>query len=321
MGSSQILSETPTNTFCGKPTPQTRAKQIKGCRGRNLDKGYLSVKGTSPAPEGLIQAGVEEVDFTRPDFTKYLEDKITKYHHDHDKIAKDEGKRAVLGEDEVVTFLKKADIRFMNELRTKKPPKRLVSRKKSVFRNGTKRDAEYTFRKSAEDSVIAQVTTRSGYSFGVIAGISAGAPIAKAGIKGIAKYSNTRAESSGSTETLKREMEAKATIGMGEKLIAIESVYHCDYDAECEFDFTVNKEYKFKYDLKTGREKGWKRMAKRLSRETGIGQLHIDVEQIGFEDCEQELTEDNCKKVHYCATFQTTLTDIRHKIEFSIKKY
>ena len=55
-------------------------------------------------------------------------------------------------------------------------PKRLMSSKTSVFRNRTKKEAQYMLRASTEDMVVAQVTTKKGFCLGVSTGLTIGAP-------------------------------------------------------------------------------------------------------------------------------------------------
>ena len=292
---------TPKRTYHGQETPVTDSLQLKGAS-RKLDREYC---GTEGATTSTTRVGVDEPDFTPSDFTKYLEDKITGKCSDE---AKAEGKHAVLQEEHVVNFLKKADIKLISfSNKQKRSPKRLVSRKQSIFHNkttGTR--AEYTFRKSAEDSVIAHVKTTKGFSLGVMAGSTGGAPMANAGIQANANYSHTREQSSGSSKTSKNEMEAKATIEPSTKLVAIDSEYHCDNEALCEFEFTVIKGCEIQYKLR---------------RNNGFydgGKKCINVEEIGFEDCEKDLTAaSKKKKVHCFAHFLTTITDVQHELEIS----
>ena len=79
-------------------------------------------------------------------------------------------------------------------------------------------------------------------------------------------------------------------------------MYHTDYEAKCEFDFSVKEGYQVTYKVGKKEKKNV-----------------VKVKEIGFEECDQDFETEGEKKVHILATFQTTLTSIEHEIDFNVE--
>lgn len=243
--------------------------------------------------------------------TAFLESKITAYHQDKEKQDKkkkkqDKNKRATLDESDVKKFLRKADVKyigFSNRL-PMDTPKRLMSEKRSVFKNKSLKEATYIIRKSAEDSVIAQLQTREGFSLGVNAGMSGGLPVGlNLGIS--ASYSQGTEHHSGSTVTSKREMEAHVVVPPQREVTATETTYHTDYTAVCEFDITVEESREIKY--KWGKD---------------FFRTDVDVKELpGFKKCEQDLIQEGKGRddlYHLSCSLQSKLTEVEHEFQVEL---
>ena len=237
------------------------------------------------------------------DFT-YLEKLITKH-----RGAKGETDNIILKEKEVVKLLKKSEVKFMcfssNSTRKSNLPKRLMSSKTSVFRNRSKNEAHYSLRACTEDMVVAQVTTKKGFSLGVATGLTLGAPTGGGGLFVWGSYSREREKSRGSSSVTRREMEARCTVEPSQKVVATESVYHTDYEANCKFDFSVKEGYQVTYKVP--------------NKNNFFKAKVVKVKEIGFEECDQDFETQGEKKVHILATFQTTLTSVEHEIDFNVE--
>ena len=274
-------------------------------------KGAKNVKGRKLKfqQKKAGEQGEDDVDFGVPDFTTYLERQITKYHHDIKGKKED---KITLEEEVVVKFLKYAEVKFMgfsNHSRKIKQPKRLVSCKTSVFKNKTKNAAQYILRASTEDTVMAQVSTRKGFSLGVATGLNIGSHLGGGGIQFGGSYHKEKEEMQGSSSASRREMEASAKVGPNQQLVATESVYAFDYEAECSFDFSVKEDYAVAYKVPR-----WKHL------EYFTKNKEVKVKQIGFKECNQEgIPTQKEKRVHLCTTFHTTLTGTEHEIDFEVE--
>ena len=99
-------------------------------------------------------------------------------------------------------------------------------------------------------------------------------------------------------------MEASATVEPKQQLLATESVYHTDYEANCKFDFTVKEGYELMYKIPNNTFRKGK---------------VVKVRDIGFEECEQDFETEGENKVHISATFHTTLTSVEHVMEFEVE--
>ena len=308
----QDIDETPTH---GVEQRGPARRQLRMCipseAGRIRDDGNKTNKdeGADEQPSEReddedANQGDDYPDFgVLEDFTTYLEKLIVEH-----RQKKGERGEFDLKEKEVKRFLMKADVKFVgfpngDRLKSSAKPKRLMSSKTSVFRNRTGKEASYILRASVEDSVMAQVSTKSGFSVGVAAGLTLGGPPGGAGILAGGSFSKEKEKQQGSSSVTKREMEAKATVGKDKKLVATESIYHIDYEADCKFDFSVEDKYKFEY-----------KVPKKIFNE------EVKAKDIGFKYCEEDFetaTED--KKVHITATFHTTLVSVQHEIDFVVK--
>ena len=133
--------------------------------------------------------------------------------------------------------------------RTCHPPKlkRLLSKKKSVFKNRTKTEVSYAFRMGAQDTTTASLTTRKGFRVGIL-GVLGGGGMGAQGAAGVgASYSKQTEVTKGQSKSDMRELQATVQVPSEKSLIATELVYSSDYDATCEFDITVDGSYKIKY--------------------------------------------------------------------------
>ena len=234
------------------------------------------------------------------DFTTYLESLIKRHRRD-----RGENDDIFLEEKQVSKMLKNAEIKFVgfhsNSPEKLNQRKRLMSSKTSVFRNMSKKEAQYSLKACTEDMVVAQVTTKKGFSLGVATGLALGAPTGGGGLFVGGSYSREKEKSSGSSSVTRREMEACCTVEPSQKVLATESVYHTDYEANCEFDFSVKEGYQLTYKILKKKK------------------FPVKVKEIGFKECEQDFETEGEKKVHISATFQTTLTSVEHEIDFDVQ--
>ena len=299
--SNQTTDETPTATSMSSPAARRRLFNNDG-----TSKEMTQTEEADQSKEIEVLIGKEDVtDGPLQDFTMYLENLITK--HRVEKKGKTDD--IILEEKEIVKFLKSAEVKFMGFSNGSTPkynkPKRLMSRKRSVLKNKSKKVARYVLRACTEDTVMAQVTTKSGFSLGVLTGLSLGSPTGGGGLLVGGSYSRSKEKSQGSSSVARREMEASASVGCREQLIATESVYHTDYEADCEFDFFVKEDYELSYTL---------------PKNTFLNKTKaLKVKEIGFEECEQNIEVEGGKKVHKSASFQTTLTSVEHEIDFEVE--
>ena len=158
-------------------------------------------------------------------------------------------------------------------------------------------------RASTEDMVVAQVTTKKGFCLGVSTGLTIGAPTGGGGLLVGGSYCREKEKSRGSSSVTRQEMEASVTVEPKQQLLATESVYHTDYEANCKFVFTMKEGYELMYKI-----------PKNTFRKGKV----VKVRDIGFEECEQDFETDGEKKVHISATFHTTLTSVEHVMEFEV---
>lgn len=233
------------------------------------------------------------------DFNTYLETLISR-----SKLGKG---NVDVGDKAVEKFLSKAEVKFLgfpNDSKLKQNrdrEKRLISRKTSVFKNKSAKEAQYLLRACAEDSVMAQVTTKSGFSLGVSTGLVLGGPTGGGGLLVGGTYSRERERTRGSYSTSRREMEASAPVDPDNQLVATESVYHTDYEAFCKFDFAIKDDYELKCKISSKKKT-------------------VKVKDIGFKECEQDFaTASSERRVHVSGTFKTTLTSIEHQIDFEVE--
>ena len=201
------------------------------------------------SPRSKSRSGDDATDVSMEDFTEVLEDHITAYHVVKDNAEEGEKKKAILNRNAARKFLNKAEIRFLGCSRVNPTiiSKRLISHRSSVFKNKTKEKIKQTFRKTAEDTVTAQLKVTEGFTLGVMAGLSGGPPGGGLTAGGGASYSRNSESSSGSSLTTTREMVAEVNVPAGHVAIATELEYHTDYHADCEFDFAVDESHKIKY--------------------------------------------------------------------------
>lgn len=311
--SQQNIDETPTHGLDQwGPTRRRLRMNIPPEAGRirddgnqtNKDKEYDEQPSEREDDEDANE-GDDYPDFgVLEDFTTYLEKLIVEH-----RQKEGESGEFDLKEKEVKRFLKKADVKFVgfpnsDRLKSSTKPKRLMSSKTSVFKNRTGKEASYILRASAEDTIMAQVTTKSGFSVGVAAGLTLGGPPGGAGILAGGSFSKEKEKQQGSSSVTKREMEASATVGKDKQLVATESIYHIDYEADCKFDFSVEDKYEFEYKVPNKM----------------FGKREVKAKDIGFKYCEEDfetVTED--KKVHITATFHTTLVSVQHEIDFMVE--
>ena len=193
-----------------------------------------------------------DLEVSMEDFTELLEDYITAYHVNKYTVKPDEfhKKKAFLQPHAVKRFLNKATIRYLgcSHIKVKNHGiKRLVSHTSSVFKNRTTRAIKHIFRKTSEDTVTAQLKVSTGFTLGVIAGCSGGPPMGGLSAAAGASYSRTKDASSGSSLTTTREMIAEVAVPARHEATAIESEYHTDYIADCEFDFVVDGSNSLEY--------------------------------------------------------------------------
>ena len=233
------------------------------------------------------------------DFNTYLETLISTSQREKGKVE--------VSDKAVQKFLSKAEVKFLgfpNDSKLEKNKdreKRLISRKTSVFKNRSAKEAQYILRACTEDSVMAQVTTKSGFSLGVATGVLLGGPTGGGGVFVGGSYSRERESTRGSHSVSKREMEASAPVDPDNQLVATESVYHTDYEAFCKFDFSIKDDYELKCKISSKNKT-------------------VNVKEIGFRECEQDFTTAGSKKrVHLSGTFKTTLTSIEHQIDFEVE--
>ena len=285
-------------------------------------------------------SGDDVADVSMEDFTEVLEDHVTAYHLMKDNAKEIEKKKAILNRNAVRKFLNKAEIRFIGCSRVnptiKQDSKRLISHRSSVFKNKTTEKIKHIFRKTAEDTVTAQLKVTEGFTLGVMAGLSGGPPGGGLTVGGGASYSQSRESSSASSLTTTREMVAEVDVLPGHVATATESEYHTDYIAECEFDFAVDESHKIKY-----RWGGKTQRAKAKPKKCRIGpKVMRALERIAFwdraekgdfcveakelpllEECKQDIVQASKKeksKVHFSHTFPSELTAIQHELEVTI---
>ena len=331
----RMASNTPHGEQIGKPR-----KLFKG-HVANGNQGEDEVDATNDYES---EKDKNEPDFKEEDFTTVLQDHITAYRCVKDPDA-DMDKKAVLDDAEVKRFLKKAEIQLMWYHR-KNPgsntAKRLKSNKQSFFKNKTTNDVKYVFRKTAEDSVTAQLLVTNGFTLGVKAGVAGGPPMGgtvNAGVE--ASYSHQKQTMSSSSQTTRREIVAEVIVPAGKTVIVDESESHTNYQAECEIDFAIRGEHAIKYmwvdknqskpsyrpkgsskdiDLAI-QTKGIQSMVKELlARATKTKKVRAK-DLPGFAECENSILQmsDSASHVHFSHPFQTTLTDTHYELQFNFE--
>lgn len=238
---------------------------------------------------GTGEEGEEETDSLASDLTQDLEQTITNVL----KRKRKDVSPISLSKKHMQKFLQKATIQFTgyNNKRTGKEPKRLMSQKKSVFKNKTKATVTYRFRRSAEDCTTAHLRVQKGLTVGVLAGIGAGVMGGQASVGAGLAYSKKRELCSGSSQTNAREMEVQVPVPSGELVTATESVYNIEHDAECSFDVTVNKNRHIKYYCDKKEQK------------------------ISVKDLADESEDSDSEEVHLHRSFSCTLVDSQNELD------
>ena len=287
----------------------------------------------------------DEPDFKEEDFATVLQDHITAYRRVKEPD-EDMDKRAILDDAEVKRFLKKAEIRLLGYCR-KNPKcntaKQLMSQKMSFFKNKTTKDVKYMFRKTAEDSVTAQLLVTNGFTLGVKTGAYGGFPTGGSVNAGVeTSYSHQKQTTSSSSQITTREIVAEVTVPAGKTVIVEESESHTDYQAECEIDFTVRGEHEIKYmwvdknqslsyhnshDVSpdtTIQTKGIQSMVKELlARATKSKKVHTK-DLPGFAESENGIFQDSgdgVSHVHFSHSFRTTLTDTHYELQLNFEDH
>ena len=201
-------------------------------------KRRLGEKNPQEAAQSSSKAE-EEIDSPALDLTRYLEDDIGKVK----KMA-----NIKMKEKEVQKFIENAKIHLVCVKNMSPPkPKRLLSKKKSVFKNRTKTEVSYAFRMGAQDTTTASLTTRKGFRVGIL-GVLGGVGMGAQGAAGVgASYSKQTEVTKEQSKSDTRELQATVQVPSEKSLIATELMYSSDYDATCEFDITVDGSYKIKY--------------------------------------------------------------------------
>ena len=257
----------------------------------------------------------DETDNPKFELTKYLEESINTYRR-KTSTSKASQKYASLSEKEVRKFLKNAEINFTfsSRKRCQAPKaKRLKSQNKSVFTNRTRSDITYTFSKSAEDCVIAQLTVKKGFSIGVQAGASAGVPGGQVNAGMGAGFSREKEMCTGSTLTTRREMQAAVQVPMQSSVTATESVYDVDYDAECEFDIAVKRSQEITYVWGDEKDHKKKDIFGKLKEKLPVAALATDYD---FDDSESSHGhEEDDDHVHLRPFFLSKMTEVQHELE------
>lgn len=186
-------------------------------------------KKARAAPAGTAGEGEDETDAKSfaSDLTQDLEQTITNV---LTKTKRGFAGSASVSKKQVQKFLDKATIEFTGYSNKKsgKEPKRLMSQKKSLFKNKTKAEVTYAFRRSAEHCTTAHLTVQKGLTIGVLAGIGGGAMGAPASLGGGLGFRKTKELSSGSSQMSSREMEVQVSVPGGESVTATESVFNIE---------------------------------------------------------------------------------------------
>ena len=146
----------------------------------------------------------EEIDSPALDLTRYLEDDIGKVKKMPNIMMK---------EKEVQKFLENATIHLVCVKNMSPPkPKRLLSKKKSVFKNRTKTEVSYAFRMGAQDTTTASLTTRKGFRVGIL-GVLGGSGMGAQGAAGVgASYSKQTELTMEQSKSDMRELQATVQV-------------------------------------------------------------------------------------------------------------
>ena len=317
------------------PTPPKTPRKSPRSKSRSGDD------ATNVSMESKSRSGDDDTDVSIEDFTEVLGDQITAYHVVKYKAKEGETKQAILNRKVVRKFLNKAEIRFLGCSRVsstmKQDSKRLRSRRSSVFKNKTKEKIKHTFRKTAEDTVTAQLKVTEGFTLGVMAGLSGGPPGGGLTAGGGASYSRNSESSSGSSLTTTMEMEAEVNVPAGHVAVATELEYHTVYLADCEFDFAVDESHEidYRWEEKTQKTKAvepkkcrigskFSRVLEKIAYWDPEGKRHycLKTKELPLvEECKQDIVQASKKekkKVHFPYTFLSELTAIQHELEVTV---
>ena len=266
-------------------------------------KRRLGGKNPHEAAQSSSEVKEEETDSPALDLTRYLEDDIG--------IVK-KLTNVKMKEKEVQKFLENATFHLVSVKNMSPPkPKRLLSKRKNIFKNRTKTEVSYAFRMGAQDTTTASLTTRRGFRVGILGVLGGGGMGAQAAAGVGSSYSKQTELTKEQSKSDMRELQATVQVPSEKSLVATELVYSSDYDATCEFDITVDGSCKIKY-LHDGKKDTIK--AQELMKLNDIGEEKSALESEGKS---KEKTKQK-DLVHLRRTWNCTIESTEQALEIEM---